>query len=42
MLYAKRVVHATANAITDAHVKVKMEQRQGFESFDPQNDSPRF
>ena len=39
MLRVKKVVHATANVLADVHVKVKMGQRQGFDS---QNDSPKF
>ena len=39
MLCVKRAAHATANVIMVVPVKVKMEQRQGF---NPQNDSPRF
>ena len=39
MLCVKRVVHATANVITDVHVKVKMGQRHGFDS---KNDPLRF
>ena len=32
MLRVKKVVHATVNVLADVHVKVKMEQRQGFDS----------